>query len=90
MPESSRKREAEPSRKKIKNTQSVPCPEGKLFKVGIAALKAARTWITELLSHRIGGNHSELLANPVIEKLVSIYLRDPSLHARSTVRGLVY
>lgn len=78
MPESSRKREAEPSRKKIKNTQSVPCPEGKLFKVGIAALKAARTWITELLSHRILGNHSELSANPVTEIFGHILSRYPS------------
>lgn len=37
--------------------ESVPCPEGKLLKLGIGALKADRVWITELLSHRIGGNH---------------------------------
>lgn len=33
--------------------KSVPCPKGKLLKLGIGALKADRLWITELLSHRI-------------------------------------
>ena len=33
--------------------KNVPCPKGKLFKLGIGAFKADRMWITELLSHRI-------------------------------------
>lgn len=52
--------------------KSVPCPKGKLLKLGIGAFKADRTWITELLSHRIWENHTELPVNPVIVKSVGI------------------
>lgn len=52
--------------------KSVPCPKGKLLKLGIGAFKADRTWITELLSHRICENHTELPVNPVIVKSVGI------------------
>lgn len=52
--------------------KSVPCPKGKLLKLGIGALKADRLWITELLSHRIWENHTELPVNPVIVKSVGI------------------
>lgn len=40
-------------RNHVGEKESVPCPKGKLLKLGIGAFKADRTWITELLSHRI-------------------------------------
>lgn len=52
--------------------KSVPCPKAKLLKLGIGDFKADRMWITELLSHRIWENHTELLVNPVIVKSVVI------------------
>lgn len=60
--------EAEPRGRK----KSVPCPKGKLLKLGIGAFKADTTWITELLSHRICENHAALQVNPVIVKSAGI------------------
>lgn len=48
-----KKKEKKKAKRNGMEKKSVPCPKGKLLKLGIGALKADRVWITELLSHRI-------------------------------------
>lgn len=55
-----KKKKEEGGKAELSRRKSVPCPKGKLFKLGIGAFKAAREWIMELLSHKIGEIHTKL------------------------------
>lgn len=53
QPNAAKKKKKKKAKRNGMEKKSVPCPKGKLLKLGIGALKADRVWITELLSHRI-------------------------------------